>query len=180
MHLLSNSPQGPLSLMSGPSPDFCPSGSSCFSVSGSLSHVSLPLGLHHDDSWHLICLYPRTSLLSLSGCVSLFWLCRSLTSLSPSGSLSLFQLSPVLSWCVCLCICVRVCVCACACVSSLILTECCSLSLSAFSYFPWLPCTLCTLPPQPIPVSPAAPPACRQAFSPSLGQSSAPALNTQP
>ena len=76
------------------------------------------------------------------------------------------------------CVCARVCICMW--VSSPVLTESCSLSLSAFSYFPWLPCTLCTLLPQPTPVSPAAPPACRQAFSPSLGQSSAPALNTQP
>lgn len=136
MHLLSNSPQGPLCLMSGPSPDFCPSGSSCFSVSGSLSHVSLPLGLHHDDSWHLICLYPRTSLLSLSGCVSLLSSLPLWVSLSLSGCLplriflalqvsdltlsfwvtvSLSALSCPLLVCLfvylCSCVCVRVCVC---------------------------------------------------------------------
>ena len=140
MHLLSDCPHGPLCLMSGPFPDLCPSGSSHFSVSGSLSRVSLPLGLHHDDSWHLICLYPRTSLLSLSGCVSFLsslplWASLSLPACLPLRiflslqvsdltlsfwvTVSLSALSCALLVCLfvylCSCVCVHVCVSACGC-----------------------------------------------------------------
>ena len=136
MHLLSDSPHGPLCLTSGPFPDLCPSGSSRFSVSGSLSHVSLPLGLHHNDSWHLICLYLRTSLLSLSFLSSLpLWASLSLSACLPLRiflslqvsdltlsfwvTVSLSALSCALLVCLfvylCSCVCVHVCVSACVC-----------------------------------------------------------------